>query len=57
MRPAAWSAEDQESELTELWQKKELLSQWEKQIAEIIQWVTEEDDRWVKLCLGERGFY
>ena len=45
---------DQESELTELRQNKELLSQWEKQIADIIQWVTEEKDaRWVWFCLSE----
>ena len=44
---------DQKSELTELRQNKELLSQWEKQIADIIQWVTEEKDaRWVCFCLG-----
>ena len=44
---------DQESELTELRQNKELLSQWEKQIADIIQWVTEEKDaRWVWFFLG-----
>ncbi len=39
---------EQDSELAELRQNKELLSQWEKQIADIIQWVTEEKDaRWV----------
>ena len=35
---------DQESELSELRQNKELLTQWEQQIADIIQWVTEEKD-------------
>ena len=44
------SRKEQESELVELRQNKELLSQWEKQIADIIQWVTEEKDaRWVWL--------
>ena len=36
--------QEQESELRELRQNKELLSQWERQIADIIQWVTEEKD-------------
>ena len=35
---------EQETELTELRQNKELLTQWEQQIADIIQWVTEEKD-------------
>lgn len=35
---------EQESELSELRQNKELLTQWEQQIADIIQWVTEEKD-------------
>ena len=35
---------EQESELAELRQNKELLTQWEQQIADIIQWVTEEKD-------------
>ena len=44
------SQQDQESELQELRQNKELLTQWEKQIADIIQWVTEEKDaRWAWL--------
>jgi len=44
------SRKEQESELVELRQNKELLSQWEKQIADIIQWVTEEKDaRWALL--------
>ena len=48
---------DKESELTELRQNKELLSQWEKQIADIIQWVTEEKvARWVCFCLGVCSF-
>ena len=38
------SRQDQESELRELRQNKELLTQWERQIADIIQWVTEEKD-------------
>ncbi len=38
------SQQEQESELRELRQNKELLSQWERQIADIIQWVTEEKD-------------
>ena len=38
------SKKDQDSELSELRQNKELLSQWEQQIADIIQWVTEEKD-------------
>ena len=40
----ATSRQDQESELRELRQNKELLTQWERQIADIIQWVTEEKD-------------
>ena len=44
----ATSRQDQEAELRELRQNKELLTQWERQIADIIQWVTEEKDaRWV----------
>ncbi len=35
---------EQDTELRELRQNKELLSQWERQIADIIQWVTEEKD-------------
>lgn len=38
------SKRDQETELRELRQNKELLGQWEKQIADIIQWVTEEKE-------------
>ena len=38
------SQQEQESELRELRQNKELLTQWERQIADIIQWVTEEKD-------------
>ena len=38
------SKKDQDSELSELRQNKELLSQWKQQIADIIQWVTEEKD-------------
>ena len=38
------SKKEQEAELTELRQNKELLTQWEQQIADIIQWVTEEKD-------------
>lgn len=38
------SRQDQEAELRELRQNKELLTQWERQIADIIQWVTEEKD-------------
>lgn len=38
------SRQEQESELRELRQNKELLTQWERQIADIIQWVTEEKD-------------
>ena len=38
------SKREQETELRELRQNKELLGQWEKQIADIIQWVTEEKD-------------
>ncbi len=40
----ATSRQDQETELRELRQNKELLTQWERQIADIIQWVTEEKD-------------
>ena len=36
--------QEQEVELQELRQNKELLGQWERQIADIIQWVTEEKD-------------
>ena len=36
--------QEQDAELRELRQNKELLSQWERQIADIIQWVTEEKD-------------
>lgn len=36
--------QEQETELRELRQNKELLAQWERQIADIIQWVTEEKD-------------
>ncbi len=36
--------QEQDTELRELRQNKELLSQWERQIADIIQWVTEEKD-------------
>ena len=35
---------EQESELSELRHNKELLTQWEQQIVDIIQWVTEEKD-------------
>lgn len=35
---------EQEAELKELRQNRELLTQWERQIADIIQWVTEEKD-------------
>ena len=35
---------EQETELNELRHNKELLSQWEQQVADIIQWVTEEKD-------------
>lgn len=38
------SKQEQDSELRELRQNKELLTQWERQIADIIQWVTEEKD-------------
>ncbi len=38
------SRSDQEVELKELRQNRELLTQWERQIADIIQWVTEEKD-------------
>lgn len=38
------SKRGQEIELRELRQNKELLGQWEKQIADIIQWVTEEKE-------------
>jgi len=38
------SKQEQDAELRELRQNKELLSQWERQIADIIQWVTEEKD-------------
>ena len=57
----ATSRQDQETELRELRQNKELLTQWERQIADIIQWVTEEKDaRWVwsgvwfRACSQER---
>jgi len=36
--------QEQDAELRELRQNKELLTQWERQIADIIQWVTEEKD-------------
>ena len=36
--------QEQDAELRELRQNKELLGQWERQIADIIQWVTEEKD-------------
>ncbi|CAI8013836.1 Serine/threonine-protein kinase MRCK beta [Geodia barretti] len=35
---------EQESELSELRHNKELLTQWEQQIADIIQWVSDEKD-------------
>ena len=38
------SKREQETELRELRQNKDLLGQWEKQIADIIQWVTEEKE-------------
>ncbi len=38
------SRSEQEVELKELRQNRELLTQWERQIADIIQWVTEEKD-------------
>ena len=36
--------QEQENELKELRENKQLLSQWERQIHDIIQWVTEEKD-------------
>lgn len=45
------SQQDQEAELHELRQNKELLTQWEKQIADIIQWVTEEKDARCVWCV------
>ena len=36
--------QEEEAELKELRQNRELLTQWERQIADIIQWVTEEKD-------------
>ena len=38
------SRSEQEGELRELRHNKELLTQWERQIADIIQWVSEEKD-------------
>ena len=40
--------QEQENELKDLRENKQLLNQWEKQIHDIIQWVSEEKDaRWV----------
>ena len=38
------SRQEQENELKELRENKQLLNQWERQIHDIIQWVSEEKD-------------